>query len=550
MRWPFLFGRGSAAKDSHAPEPRASIRDWASLPAIQRAVGELQLTAPPAPFVQSLAGTREPDLSLEPLGHHVSLEGPSGLVTGLARYVETYAPSSDLVGRPRPRREAPVQRRMSSTEESIVASADGDDEAEGELAAVPVPTSFPVIDEAVPPRAALTRLADADAAAVLALSIPRPMATSAAHVDRPPTAPVGSEGVAQLVPAQRLTLGQSRRLGLGAPISSRQPTAGVQRSVEAPLDLAPPSAPAPVVPSVPRPVEPTGAASVSEIADTSLEPDAAGSPMTSTVERIAPLAGATVDRPARGGQAEVEPDIDLPLARRPAAEQFEAPPATGPVDVVQRVVARPLPAIYSRPAPAPTAPIVADRPPLLSVPRPSDSIGVVAEMKEPPAVQRLPSAAAAEASFLAPIDFRHRIAPRDSVEMAATPGSGARPLPPLALPAPALQRATPMAHDFVAISPFATMPSPVVAQRATAVLEIPAVQREVSEGEAAATQPSADSAPMALASSAAAYAGAAAGQSDKDLDELARKLHDRISMHLRRDLLIQRERAGMVTDLR
>ncbi len=54
----------------------------------------------------------------------------------------------------------------------------------------------------------------------------------------------------------------------------------------------------------------------------------------------------------------------------------------------------------------------------------------------------------------------------------------------------------------------------------------------------------------APAAGAGAIAGASPEQSDRDLDELARKLHDRISMHLRRDLLIQRERAGMVTDLR
>jgi hypothetical protein len=40
------------------------------------------------------------------------------------------------------------------------------------------------------------------------------------------------------------------------------------------------------------------------------------------------------------------------------------------------------------------------------------------------------------------------------------------------------------------------------------------------------------------------------GQSEKELDELARKLYDRIRYHLRSELLIDRERAGVLTDLR
>ena len=39
-------------------------------------------------------------------------------------------------------------------------------------------------------------------------------------------------------------------------------------------------------------------------------------------------------------------------------------------------------------------------------------------------------------------------------------------------------------------------------------------------------------------------------QSEHDLSELARRLYEPISARLRRDLLVERERAGMVTDLR
>src|SRR2546430_10083584 len=123
MRWPSFFGRAAAEKGPRTPEARPTGREWASLPAIQRAVGEPELTAPTAAFVGSLAGTHDPDLSLEPLGHNVSLDGPSGLVIGLVRSVDTYSPSSELVGRPRARRDTTVQRRIVDAEETSAPAA-------------------------------------------------------------------------------------------------------------------------------------------------------------------------------------------------------------------------------------------------------------------------------------------------------------------------------------------------------------------------------------------------------------------------------------------
>jgi hypothetical protein len=75
----------------------------------------------------------------------------------------------------------------------------------------------------------------------------------------------------------------------------------------------------------------------------------------------------------------------------------------------------------------------------------------------------------------------------------------------------------------------------------------PAVQREVAPGE----RPSPTAAPgESPAAAAGPSAAAAPAQGEKELDELARKLHDRISAQIRYDLLVERERAGMVTDLR
>jgi hypothetical protein len=60
----------------------------------------------------------------------------------------------------------------------------------------------------------------------------------------------------------------------------------------------------------------------------------------------------------------------------------------------------------------------------------------------------------------------------------------------------------------------------------------------------------AEEASPAPAAAAAAAPSAAAGESPAALDELAGRLYDRIRARLRDELLIDRERAGMLTDVR
>src|SRR5438477_621667 len=94
----------------------------------------------------------------------------------------------------------------------------------------------------VPARTPLTRLGGPEASAVQRLAMARPVAAETAQaVNGPARAESGPEPAAALVTAQRLTLGQSRRLGLGAPLSNPEASV-VQRVVETPaLDLAPPA---------------------------------------------------------------------------------------------------------------------------------------------------------------------------------------------------------------------------------------------------------------------------------------------------------------------
>ena len=68
---------------------------------------------------------------------------------------------------------------------------------------------------------------------------------------------------------------------------------------------------------------------------------------------------------------------------------------------------------------------------------------------------------------------------------------------------------------------------------------LPSVQRE--DGT--------DAAVAAAASSATAGGGSPAGGSERELDELARRLYDRIRSRLRTELLVDRERAGALSDL-
>lgn len=77
------------------------------------------------------------------------------------------------------------------------------------------------------------------------------------------------------------------------------------------------------------------------------------------------------------------------------------------------------------------------------------------------------------------------------------------------------------------------------------------IDGEVSE-DAMVQRASADEDLSAAAQSAPAAPGAGptpVGGSEKDLDELARRLYDRFRLRLSRELLVDRERAGALTDL-
>jgi hypothetical protein len=73
--------------------------------------------------------------------------------------------------------------------------------------------------------------------------------------------------------------------------------------------------------------------------------------------------------------------------------------------------------------------------------------------------------------------------------------------------------------------------------------ETPMVQREEAGASAAPET-------TVTASSAASSPGTDEAHSDKSMDELASRLYDRIRARLKTELLVDRERAGFLTDLR
>jgi hypothetical protein len=105
-------------------------------------------------------------------------------------------------------------------------------------------------------------------------------------------------------------------------------------------------------------------------------------------------------------------------------------------------------------------------------------------------------------------------------------------------PAPASASAGPVLPSLASL-PGAGMASPAASETATIRLATEAQRSPASRGSMAAT------------GGAASAAGAAgrAKPSERELEDLARQLYDRIGRRLRRDLLVDRERAGMAMDL-
>ena len=610
MRWPF-GGRstpaGGATSPSAAGGRAAAERPhdaWRSLPAVQRLVGDPPVVAPAAPFAETLATRQPAGLALAPLGHEVSSLATPGLLIGTAT-ATGIANTAAVSGRP----DLPLQRRFDPagpTEpawSSFEAAADtivpGAGDRRGGENLVPAPVA--TIQRLAAPAPLLTSASDIDvrpapagrldlrlpAIAPGALAAPAAAAPALPVVQRAapavtpgrPAAEPQIDAAATLAPARRPTLGEARRLGLGAPLRSAAEMK-VQRS-EADVTGGWQAGP-PVVPA-----NASGAMSVQAHAE-------AGSGRTggpAIVERDGAPSGEDVAEPDYPAPVELTVVQPLSVDRRPSFPRLD----------IQRSIASPA----STPGPeaasllpgagesrSPAGPVAIADPFPLVVAR--SATGDAGDLDHPQAIGGAgPSALPPSRTSLlggSPIRATSRgsllrapaggpAAPgRDSG--AARPPSGgpvvARVVDGGASSGVAAQPMAgqhPMAAELAALgitihrepagpvvqrrSP-AEGPAPEPGSSAPGNVTIVPLQRAVEIGEVqvassvAGGQAGAASGSTAVATDAAGSSAGAATRADREreLDELARRLYGRIRSRLASELLADRERAGLLVDLR
>ncbi len=537
MRWPFHVG--SRADAVPVAPPRR--RDWASLPPIQRTIAEPALTAPTPEFIDSLAGAHEADLSLQPLGHHVSLDAPHGLV--VARSVETYAPSTQMVGRPRTRHVPELYAEIDGRAEAESIASEATETTAEQPQVLPL-RSVKVIEPVANTPRPLTRLTEAEMALSARVDA-RPLASKDTEPPRSEAPGVEAPGAsASTAPVQRLTLGQSRRLGLGAPLKNSTPSE-VRRTwpPSPPLDL--PAAPRHMADEVttiesPSP-ERTETESYGQRPETSV---AIGSSEQVGLPLALPMAK-HVGRDQVVASSSDSPDVD-----RTSDSEPHAPSSAGGtipiVPTLQRVIAHSLPPLFAPPSVVGSlmVPLAADRMPLRPAARfGADQASDVAPRPAAPvpAADRAPIGETSATEW----HFAPRSAGPHALAAVTTVTSPRRTdLPPL----PLAQRETTSPVSTVAIGghePQGQATTESVVQASSVF-----VQRE--EAVAPASSPAADGGTAATAApgGGAPAEAAPAHQSERELYELASKLYEPLSARIRRELLVDRERAGMVTDLR
>jgi hypothetical protein len=102
------------------------------------------------------------------------------------------------------------------------------------------------------------------------------------------------------------------------------------------------------------------------------------------------------------------------------------------------------------------------------------------------------------------------------------------------------------------VAPVVAQPAPVIAQPAPVVAQpVPEVQRQEASAPAAPAPAPTSQPPTATVSSESANAasGGTTPQTEEELDVLAGRLYDHIALRLRRELRMDRERTGLLTDL-
>ena len=644
--WPFRRQAQPQASTGQVPIPAPVVRqDWKQLGPLQRAIGEHPLTAPGDAFAGQLATHQDPSVASRTLGHQLSLDAPAGLVLAVASPV-LRQDGPAMVPRPR------VQRRGALPIDEV-------QEFEAAAPRLEIGTGLMPSRElpVVPAEPAVQRLTALDMAPFphgggrsIAAATPAqsPMLAPAAE-ERDEAPPTGA-------PA-RLTLGQSRRLGLGAPLSQvptssvqrapadapEFPLAGVQReTVNSPLSAgSPPGSPAPLAPTErlapsragqadPTSSQPDGRAPDSQ-PEPRLElplapsgsmpgptPEAAlghGTPLPTTaatglpqhfdpVESIPYSPAAPAARMTRLQRRPINSADRTPVALAASATPG-MPPASGAMTsrssapilpasaetTTPRLAQDGSPSFGARPAVA-DLPLTGSRPlhPTGSIQRATQTApaGVhepigrafdldLSQTRVDRSEEAEIAATSVQALALTQGDTVMLPAAHGSMESgpgralvahelthvaqqrrygASLPAEGTAAGKRLELQAMAVERSA--ARDRPLPLPLAPMATVASVQRATAIAESAAtaaapIQRagvEAGSADSSMAGPLSEGGSGNIAASAPNARAAGEASGEQDMDALAGKLYERIRTRLRSELLVDRERAGFLTDLR
>jgi hypothetical protein len=559
---------------------------------VQRAIGEPPVVAPARPFAASLATRQAPDLALEPLGHELSPLGSPGLVVGTAAPV-----SAALSGRV----DLPLQRSASEDRGAPAAPGWSSFDSAGPT---PLVAGTPAVDSAT--LLGLIQRLPAGSATLttsVATHIPasppgtldlRPaVAWVAASSASPSATPNGASLPAPTISASApaipeptvrpSSVGQARRLGLGAPLRPvREPA--VQR---APAEAGPVASPGTGLPNVPtgQATGPIGSEPVLPTTSLLSEPG----PSRASTSGAAPAdPGAALESIGPSELPVVRPiSIQRLYASEPiasasvrpghppgpgAAALSLVPGFAGQVAQVQRQGAESAP---GGPMDAPASPdgIRLNGPAIAGMGAPAGSMSplggrvirvstagsLVQPAAQPGADPRAGAPTPGQTHQGVPLVARSIAdsgrafeAPRTAGSMLPASFDGKRQKEPAG---PLVQRSAVQVGSAPAdagpqpVPLLAGTPTPV--QRAVEIRELE-IDATVSDGSLGASPPNgaAPGSPPASAGRGGGAAPATPGERDRELDELAHRLYGRIRSRLAAELLADRERAGMITDLR
>lgn len=577
MRWSWPFARrpnppaaGGDSSPAAARHDAGETGAWASLPPIQRTVGDARLTAPAGPFLRAVPGTRQLPQFLQPLGHEANPMAPAGLVLARSRPRAAPAPgplvASQAVQRQaearlpdttRPSGQQPAPPPLAQRPPHEEAAAPTKPQMPGparQLSVVPAATvaipsvslirwdAGPASSRSNRPAADTTgpaagpggmrraRSEDGGGAPVVSR---RPSGTddafrsaSPGEVALPPRLP-GSAGLDSAAPV--------RRAGLGAPLPPAAPAgrlvapaarpAAVQRSVGGPVVAA--AADSPIHsrgPSRGDEGPPDRRLPILAVARTAGR--SASGPDSVTAGQRPARPASSPERPAPPVPA--APEVRATLGRRPLRPIARVQRAASDEPSASEEGASGSPPGQSWPSVTEGATFAAPQwgggpgiPSALAPPQPgwrSDTAAIGEGSGPPPGQWRAPQAHAARPSTPAGHPTVQRMS-HSKHPLVRTSGPAAE----ASFPATAAEQQGPRPSVQTSASPPAGTGAPVLVPTAT-----PVVQR--LDGAA----PVADDVPDR--------------RSDRDLDELARALFGRIRGQLRSELIHDREAKGLIFD--